>query len=308
MSHIGENLKPSPSIGCVLVVDDDPATRSVVRIMISKLPVMLLEAADGQTALQLIKTHSVDVIVSDLVMPNMSGLMLLHVLIERGIQVPFILLTGFSDKDSAIQALRLGVFDYLEKPVHEDDLKSVVEEALRVSQDQKLILAGQGLEGIISVHNVDPRAKSMILKMRVFGPKERKIKAVKDDDESWSSLRDLFAAEALQLLSVSQQILSDWIEKKQSLIDLGYILRVVQSIRFAANSISLAQVADTAWHLEAAIAAIKLVPEHISPKNVKMIARGVNLLFEQIGLLIKFEDIQTIKDLDHLQVRLNKAS
>lgn len=308
MSHIGENLKPSPSIGCVLVVDDDPATRSVVRIMISKLPVMLLEAADGQTALQLIKTHSVDVIVSDLVMPNMSGLMLLHVLIERGIQVPFILLTGFSDKDSAIQALRLGVFDYLEKPVHEDDLKSVVEEALRVSQDQKLILAGQGLEGIISVHNVDPRAKSMILKMRVFGPKERKIKAVRDDDESWSSLRDLFAAEALQLLSVSQQILSDWIEKKQSLIDLGYILRVVQSIRFAANSISLAQVADTAWHLEAAIAAIKLVPEHISPKNVKMIARGVNLLFEQIGLLIKFEDIQTIKDLDHLQVRLNKAS
>lgn len=308
MSQSVEHPKTSHSLGCVLVVDDDPATRSVVRVMLSKLPIKLLEAQDGRTALEIVKSHNIDVIVSDLVMPNMSGLMLLHVLNERGIQVPFILLTGFSDKESAIQALRLGVFDYLEKPVHEEDLKSVVEEALRVSQDQKMILAGQGLEGITSVHHVDPRAKSMILKMKVFGPKEQKINAVKDDNESWSSLRNLFAAEALQLLSVSQQILADWLEKKQTLIDLGYILRVVQSIRFAANSISLAQVADTAWHCEAAIAATKLVPEHISPKNVKTIARGVNLLFEQIGLLVKLEDSQTIKDLDHLQLRLNKAS
>jgi CheY-like chemotaxis protein len=308
MSQIVEHPKTSHRLGSVLVVDDDPSTRSVIRIMISKLPIQMWEAADGQTALEIVKTQNIDVIVSDLVMPNMSGLMFLHVLIERGIQIPFILLTGFSDKDSAIQALRLGVFDYLEKPVHEDDLKSVLEEALRVSQDQKMILAGQGLEGKTSVHSVDPRAKTMILKMRVFGSKEQKIKVVKDDDASWSSLRDLFAAEAMELLRISQQILTNWIEKKQSLIDLGYILRVVQSIRFAANSICLAQVADTAWHCEAAIAAIKLVPEHISPKNVKMIARGVNLLFEQIGLLIKLEDSQTIKDLDHLQLQLNKAS
>lgn len=308
MAHSVPPINHPRSLGRVLVVDDDPATRSVIRNMIAKLPLELYEASDGHIALELVKSHPIDVIVSDLVMPKMSGLMLLHVLIERGIQVPFILLTGFSDKDSAIQALRLGVFDYLEKPVHEEDLKSVVEEAMRVSQDQKMILAGQSLESLMSVHKVDPRAKAMILKMRAFGLHEMKGVPIKDDDASWSSLRDLFVAESTQLIGITKKLVADWLAKKQPSIDLGYILRVVQSIRFAANSVSLAQIADIAWHCEAGIAAIKVNPEYINATNVKVIDGGIQLLFQQIEMLSKVEDAQIIKNLERLQTRLARVS
>ena len=122
----------------VLVVDDDVATRHAIVSMIIPIGINPLEAGSGRQALNVMKKQRVDLVISDLVMPNMSGMMLLHSMLEQGLHVPFIMTTGFGDKDSAIQALRLGAFDFLRNRL------SLQRQAMR--DEREAARGGKGLD------------------------------------------------------------------------------------------------------------------------------------------------------------------
>jgi DNA-binding NtrC family response regulator len=116
----------------ILVVDDDPAERLGLSTMISSLGYVVETAEQGEEALEKLGSLSVDVIVTDLIMPQMDGFGLLRALLERGDLTPAVVLTGFGSIDKAISIVHdLHAFWFLEKPAPAAALASLLERAIR---------------------------------------------------------------------------------------------------------------------------------------------------------------------------------
>lgn len=123
--------KPRPT---VLVVDDDRASRDGLAALLERWGYKSLAAANGADALKVCEQSLPDAIVVDLVMKEMTGLQLVEALGERAQQAAVIMLTGQATIDSAVQAIKLGAYDYLAKPLEAARLKSALEKGLRQVQ------------------------------------------------------------------------------------------------------------------------------------------------------------------------------
>lgn len=110
----------------LLIVDDEPdlqellsgqAAQLKIEIGGSEAEIEILTASNGVEALQCVESKApVDAVLSDISMPKMNGLEFLAELRKRGYETPVIFLTGFGDKEKAIEAMRLGAMDFLDKP------------------------------------------------------------------------------------------------------------------------------------------------------------------------------------------------
>jgi FixJ family two-component response regulator len=296
-----------PDTDTVLVVDDDNDARAVISRMVAPAGVNVIEAANGRQALSILKKTKVSVVISDLVMPRMSGLMLLHSLLEQGHQVPFILITGYSDKDSAIQALRLGAFDYLEKPLHETDLLSVLNEALLVSHEQAALLAVvRGANETLGLAPADRTAEFQIMRMRTFRFKGETYDYTvsRDNVRNWHDLKELFVHEAEPQLVFSDGCLKSLLTSENLGHDLGFVLRVIQSIRQASEATRLNDIAQFAWALEANVAALKLAPCRLSPDRVQLLVDANGVLQKKVAALADQGAHELLKRLDDETERL----
>jgi len=114
----------------ILIVDDeDIVVRSCKRIL--QGPGIALDSADnGRDALRKADETPPDIVILDIMMPGMDGLEVLQLLKERHPEVDVIMVTGLSQIRTAVQAMKLGAFDYLPKPFDPDDLRHVVERVL----------------------------------------------------------------------------------------------------------------------------------------------------------------------------------
>jgi len=116
----------------VLVVDDDRALRRLALDVLAEAGHELLEAPDGARALALLRERPVDVVVSDLRMPGLDGLQLLAATRKLADPPVVVLLTAFGSVPQAVEAMRRGAFDFLEKPLPSPaTLRRVVERAWR---------------------------------------------------------------------------------------------------------------------------------------------------------------------------------
>jgi DNA-binding NtrC family response regulator len=115
----------------VLVVDDDAATRDGLTALLESWGYHPLAAANGQAALQRCNQDLPHAIVSDLMMPGMTGLQFIEALHERVHQVAIIMLTGQATIETAVQAIKLGAYDYLPKPLESAKLRAVLEKGLK---------------------------------------------------------------------------------------------------------------------------------------------------------------------------------
>ena len=124
--------------GLVLLVDDEPTiVRGFARILTSAgFSVQI--AHDGREAAELARGMSFDAIVSDIAMPEMTGLQLLRSVREHDLDVPVILMTGGPAVESAVQAVEYGALRYLIKPVDSKQLEEVVARATRLHQMAKI--------------------------------------------------------------------------------------------------------------------------------------------------------------------------
>jgi len=122
------------SEGLVLVVDDEPDVRKVVRMTLEKSGYDVLEAEDGKKAIAEIKKDEnsllLNLIITDIRMPNMNGIDVINYYRKEWPSVPLIVLTGFPDLDMATSMLQHGVVDYLVKPVEAEKLRASVAKAL----------------------------------------------------------------------------------------------------------------------------------------------------------------------------------
>jgi EAL domain-containing protein (putative c-di-GMP-specific phosphodiesterase class I) len=137
----------------VLVADDDAASRGLLARGLRSMGYEVLVAANGREAADLIRESPVDAIVSDISMPEMSGIQLLKAIRQRDADVPVVLVTGSPDVESAMQAVKHGALLYLRKPVDLDELGRVMARAVRLGRIARLkqealaLLSGGGLGG-----------------------------------------------------------------------------------------------------------------------------------------------------------------
>jgi two-component system, NtrC family, response regulator PilR len=114
----------------VLVVDDEPHIIDVIEIVLHEEGARVLRAGSGLEALELLRRETVDVVISDIRMPDLSGVQLLKEAKPSAPATAFILITAFATNDTAIEALQHGACEYLTKPFKMDDLRCVVRKHL----------------------------------------------------------------------------------------------------------------------------------------------------------------------------------
>lgn len=120
--------RPRPT---VLVVDDDSATREGLTALLQSWGYNTFDAADGKAALKRCEQQLPHAIVTDLLMPGMTGLEFIASLGERVQQIAVIFVTGQATVDTAVQAIKLGAYDYVPKPLEPQRLRTLLEKALK---------------------------------------------------------------------------------------------------------------------------------------------------------------------------------
>ncbi len=114
----------------ILVIDDDSAERQHVKMLATGLGYEVTEAENGVQALQVLDSESISVMITDLRMPQMDGLELIHKLRADGALPPTLVLTAYGSMDLAVATVHeLGVFWFLEKPVDAQSLRLLVDRA-----------------------------------------------------------------------------------------------------------------------------------------------------------------------------------
>jgi DNA-binding NtrC family response regulator len=116
----------------VLLIDDDESLRRVVEYNLREDGYRVVTAADGRSGLQRFHESSVDLVLTDIRMPEMDGVELMTHLKSMQPDLPVIVLTAHGTIDSAVEAMKVGAFDYLTKPFSRDQLKASVRKALEL--------------------------------------------------------------------------------------------------------------------------------------------------------------------------------
>jgi len=115
----------------ILVVDDEESIREFLDIMLRKEGYEVTLAVDGEEAKSFIQNKSFDLVISDLQMPRMNGLELLKYTKQNYPDITFMMITAFGTTETAVEAMKMGAYDYITKPFKIDEVRIVVANALR---------------------------------------------------------------------------------------------------------------------------------------------------------------------------------
>lgn len=251
--------------GTLLVVDDESEIREIIAMNVQPLGYQVLEAADGQQALEVVRARHVDVVMSDLMMPRVTGLALLTELREAGFLQPFIFLTAYPSQDSTLQALRLGAFDYLEKPFEGDELRALLKEAMRVSLEMARIPQRKNDKG---------DSTEEIQKLRTLRYQETPNLAA-SDGATGHKLANLFIAEATPQLLFCDAAIKGLSDAESRASELGYLFRVMQGVATAAESIDALPVVELARAAERFYTALRVRPRAVTEELIE-VAQNAN--------------------------------
>jgi two-component system response regulator PilR (NtrC family) len=149
------------SKGNILVVDDEKSMREVLNIFLKGEGYEVASADDGESALDLMKKDIFNLVITDLKMPKVSGFDLLKSIKEDSLHTTVVIMTAFGTTESAVEAMKLGAFDYIQKPFKMDDIRLVVKNALERQKLQKDVLALKEQLKVPSLENIVGESKVM---------------------------------------------------------------------------------------------------------------------------------------------------
>jgi len=131
----------------ILVVDDDPGHRTMLRTLLSGWGYAVTEADDGAAAIEKVQHQAFDLVLMDIRMIKISGLQALTEIKAFNPSIPVILMTAFSSVETAVEALKSGAYDYLTKPLDFDELHLTMERAmehLHLKEENRLLRESLG--------------------------------------------------------------------------------------------------------------------------------------------------------------------
>ncbi|HEV2802774.1 MAG TPA: sigma-54 dependent transcriptional regulator [Pyrinomonadaceae bacterium] len=118
----------------ILIVDDEQGMRQLLSLVFGRAGHQVRAAENGRRAVEMLRESAVDLIVSDVRMPDMGGIELLRAARETAPDVAVVMMTAFASVETAREAFKLGADDFIQKPFDVDELKLIVEKALELRQ------------------------------------------------------------------------------------------------------------------------------------------------------------------------------
>ena len=114
----------------ILVVDDEQSMRDFLAIMLKKEGHDVAAAENGTQALKALQTEIFDLVITDVIMPKVDGIEVLRTIKEVSPETVVIVITAFATADTAVEAMKLGAYDYITKPFKVDEIKLIIQNAL----------------------------------------------------------------------------------------------------------------------------------------------------------------------------------
>jgi len=135
----------------ILIVDDEPCICDLLENFLTLKGYGVVRAENGTRALSLVEDGDIDLVITDIRMPGMSGIQLLEKIRERNSGIPVLITTGYPTLDTAIESLKLGVHDYLTKPFELRDIGEKVKRAIdrKKLQEERILFSK-----LVSLHQV----------------------------------------------------------------------------------------------------------------------------------------------------------
>ena len=147
----------------ILVVDDDQGMRDYLEIMLTREGYDVTTASGGREAISSCKKKKFDLVITDLKMPKIGGIDILKAIKEHSPETMVILITGYASGETAVEAMKEGAYDYLEKNFTVDDLKFTIQDALSKKgvkeEDARFI---KGIENAVSFENMIGKSKEIL--------------------------------------------------------------------------------------------------------------------------------------------------
>src|SRR5512143_2401697 len=128
--------------GSILIVDDEKGQREILRAILGKEGYRIADVPGGREALARLGEEEFDLILTDLKMQGMSGLELMEQVLAADPQQCIVMMTAHGTVDSAVEAMKKGAFDYLEKPLEREDLLITLRRAferIRLLRENKVL-------------------------------------------------------------------------------------------------------------------------------------------------------------------------
>jgi DNA-binding NtrC family response regulator len=155
----------------ILVIDDDSGVRESMERMLHSAGYTVQTAATGEEGLALARGSTYDVILSDMRMPGISGIDVLRRLREQHVDAAFIVMTGFGTVDSAVEAMKLGAVDFVQKPFFREELLMRVRSAAdrrqlarQVDLLQRQMRTSDTVDALIGESECMRRVKALIVR------------------------------------------------------------------------------------------------------------------------------------------------
>jgi two-component system response regulator PilR (NtrC family) len=114
----------------ILVVDDEKSMREFLSIMLRKDGYAVTAADGGEQALEIIRREPFDVVITDVRMPRVDGLQILKAVKDAALDTAVVMVSAFSSTETAVEAMKLGAYDYITKPFKVDEVKVIIKNAL----------------------------------------------------------------------------------------------------------------------------------------------------------------------------------
>jgi len=146
----------------ILILDDEKNYLLLLEAMLTDAGYTITALDDPETGLAFLEESEVDVVITDMKMPKVSGQQVLEHIKRNYPYIPVIIMTAFGSIEGAVEAMRLGAFDYIAKPFANDELLLTVEKAARFAASQREnMLLRQSLEDQFTAENIVGRGKAM---------------------------------------------------------------------------------------------------------------------------------------------------
>jgi two-component system, NtrC family, response regulator PilR len=148
--------------GRILIVEDEKSMREVLRILLEEENYVVSTAADGLEGLSYIEKDIFDLVVSDIKMPRLDGFGLLKKIKDLSPDTLVIMVTAFGTTESAIEAMKLGAYDYINKPFNIDEIRLIVRKAIEKKRlSEEISLLRQKVESTYSLQNIIGQSPQM---------------------------------------------------------------------------------------------------------------------------------------------------
>lgn len=146
----------------ILIVDDEESLREFLGIMLTREGYEVETAADGGQGIERLRQSGFDLVITDIQMPRVDGFGVLNHVLEHSPDTVVIMITAFSSTEQAVEAMKLGAYDYITKPFKNDEIRLIVKNALERRdlrrENRKL---RQQLSDRYSFHNLIGKSKAM---------------------------------------------------------------------------------------------------------------------------------------------------